>query len=50
MAENNRFAALEIARRIAEAIRRDYLILTEEELAVFQNAVLELEGWIEERT
>lgn len=50
LAENNRFAALEIARRIGEAIRRGYLRCTDEELAVFQNAVLELESWIEEKT
>ncbi|MBC7347881.1 MAG: hypothetical protein H5U00_10615, partial [Clostridia bacterium] len=49
-AENNRFAALEIARRIGEAIRRGYLRCTDEELAAFQNAVVELEGKIEEKT
>ena len=50
LSENNPFAALEIARRLHEAIRRDYLTLTAEELDLFQNAVLDLEGWVEERT
>ncbi len=50
LAENNRFAALEIARRIGEAMRRGYFNCEDEELAEFQNAVLELEAWIEEKT
>lgn len=50
LAENNRFAALEIARRLDEAVRRGYLALTEEEQAAFQEAVLELEAWAEEKT
>lgn len=49
LAENNRFAAMEIAKRLAEAMRRGYFQCTDEELAEFQNAILELEGWIEEQ-
>jgi cobaltochelatase CobN len=36
LSKNNRFAALEIARRIGEAMRRGYLNCIEEELAEFQ--------------
>ncbi|MGQ5711431.1 cobaltochelatase subunit CobN [Desulforudis sp. DRI-14] len=50
LAENNRFAALEIAKRIGEAMRRGYLSCGDEESTGFQNAVLELEAWIEEKT
>jgi cobalamin biosynthesis Mg chelatase CobN len=48
LAANNRFAALEIAKRIAEAVHRRYLSCNDEELAELQNAILELEARIEE--
>ncbi|MGB9887470.1 MAG: cobaltochelatase subunit CobN [Moorellales bacterium] len=50
LAENNRFAALEVARRLAEAERRGYFGLTPQERAAFAEAVLELEASVEEST
>jgi len=50
LSENNPYAAQEIAKKLAEALARGYFELTEEEYEAFQDAVLEMEAWIEEET
>jgi cobalamin biosynthesis Mg chelatase CobN len=50
LSENNPYAAVEIAKKLGEALQRGYYELTEEELEKFREVALELEAWLEERT
>jgi cobaltochelatase CobN len=49
MADNNRFAAEEILKRLSEADSRGYWKATEEERNLLRDRYLDLEGMIEEK-
>jgi cobaltochelatase CobN len=49
LAQNNRFAAEALLKRLAEAAQRGYWRATEEELAALRERYLDLEGLIEEK-